>query len=79
VFQVWFSERPINNYRDAAKYADGDIFALWWEEMLFRGVLFHPHYFENLFVSMAHTDEDIDRTLAKAEEAVHAVEQKLGR
>jgi glutamate-1-semialdehyde 2,1-aminomutase len=78
VFQVWFSEHPINNYREAAKYADGDIFALWWEEMLFRGVLFHPHYFENLFVSMAHTDKDIDRTLAKAEEAVRAVEQKLG-
>jgi glutamate-1-semialdehyde 2,1-aminomutase len=79
LFQVWFSEHPIKNYRDAKAYADGDIFTIWWEEMLFRGVLFHPHYFENLFVSMAHTDKDIDETLAKAEEAAYAVEKRLGR
>ena len=77
LFQVWFSEKPIKNYRDAVKYADGNIFSIWWEEMLFRGVLFHPHYFENLFVSMAHTDEDIDLTLKKAEEAIAAVERIL--
>jgi len=77
LFQVWFSDRPIKNYRDAKKYADGDIFTLWWEEMLFRGVLFHPHYYENLFVSMAHSDKDIDETLEKAEEAVKAVEKKV--
>ena len=78
VFQVWFSEKPISNYREAKAFARGDIFALWWQEMLMRGVLFHPHYYENLFVSMAHTDEDIDFTLAKAEEAVAAIEKKLG-
>lgn len=77
VFQVWFSEKPINNYRDAKAYADGDLFTLWWEEMLFRGVLFHPHYYENLFVSMAHTDKDIDVTLEKAEEAIRAMEKKV--
>jgi glutamate-1-semialdehyde 2,1-aminomutase len=77
VFQVWFSEKPIHNYRDAKAYADGDLFALWWEEMLFRGILFHPHYYENLFVSMAHTDKDIDATLEKAEEAVRAMEKRL--
>jgi len=77
LFQVWFSGKPIKNYRDAQKYADGDVFTLWWEEMLFRGVLFHPHYYENLFVSMAHSDKDIDETLEKAEEAVYAVENKI--
>lgn len=77
LFQVWFADRPIKNYRDAKNYADGDIFTLWWEEMLLRGVLFHPHYYENLFVSMAHTDKDIDETLEKAEEAVAAVEKKV--
>jgi glutamate-1-semialdehyde 2,1-aminomutase len=79
LFQVWFSDHPIKNYRDAKKYADGDIFTIWWEEMLFRGVLFHPHYFENLFVSMAHTDKDIDETLAIAEEAAAAVVKRLGK
>ena len=77
LFQVWFSGQPIRNYRDAQKYADKIAFSIWWEEMLFRGVLFHPHYYENLFVSTAHTDTDIDRTLQVAEEAVFAVEKIL--
>lgn len=77
LFQLWFSEKPIHNYRDAKAYADGDIFTLWWEEMLFRGILFHPHYYENLFISMAHTDKDIDMTLAAAEEAAKAVEKRV--
>ncbi|MDR1514478.1 MAG: glutamate-1-semialdehyde 2,1-aminomutase [Synergistaceae bacterium] len=77
LFQVWFADSPIENYRDAARLASEHVFYLWWEEMLFRGVLFHPHYYENLFVSMAHTDSDIEKTLAAAEEAVTAVEKKL--
>ena len=37
------------------------------------GVLFHPAPFENLFVSMAHTAEDVDRTLEAAEGALGAL------
>jgi glutamate-1-semialdehyde 2,1-aminomutase len=68
VLQVWFSEKPIRNYRDAARYANHDTFRLWWEGMLERNVLFHPGAFENLFVSFAHSDADIDRTLEAADE-----------
>jgi glutamate-1-semialdehyde 2,1-aminomutase len=78
LFQVWFSKHPIRNYREAAMYADEDIFYVWWEEMLFRGVLFHPHYYENLFVSTAHSDNDVDLTLRRAEEAIATVERRLG-
>jgi glutamate-1-semialdehyde 2,1-aminomutase len=66
VLQVWFSERPIRNYRDAARYANHEQFRAWWEGMLNRGVLFHPHAFENLFVSFAHSEEDIEQTLEAA-------------
>ncbi|HEX4242602.1 MAG TPA: aspartate aminotransferase family protein [Steroidobacteraceae bacterium] len=68
VLQVWFSEKPIRNYRDAARYANHEIFRRWWEGMLERDVLFHPGAFENLFVSFAHSDADIDRTLKAADE-----------
>ena len=68
VLQVWFAERPIRNYRDAARYANHDIFRRWWEGMLERDVLFHPGAFENLFVSFAHSEQDIDYTLAAAEQ-----------
>ena len=78
VLQVWFSNYPIFNYRDAIKYADKEIFHIWWEEMLYEGVMFHPHYFENLFISTAHTDKDIEETLQKAERAIHRVEHRYG-
>jgi glutamate-1-semialdehyde 2,1-aminomutase len=67
VSQVWFADRPIRNYRDAARYADHALFRRWWEGMLSHDVLFHPGAFENLFVSFAHSDADIDRTLEAAD------------
>ena len=42
LMQVWFAKKPIHNYRDAERYADQELFRLWWEGMLERGVLFHP-------------------------------------
>ncbi|WP_448955472.1 aspartate aminotransferase family protein [Labrys neptuniae] len=68
VFQVWFSETDIHDYRDAARHASHAIFRRWWEGMLDRGVLFHPGAFENLFVSFAHSHDDVERTLAAARE-----------
>jgi glutamate-1-semialdehyde 2,1-aminomutase len=68
VLQVWFAEKPIRNYRDAARYASHDLFRRWWEGMLERDILFHPGAFENLFVSFAHSDGDIARTLAAADD-----------
>jgi glutamate-1-semialdehyde 2,1-aminomutase len=67
VSQVWFAKRPIRNYRDAARYANHDLFRRWWEGMLEHDVLFHPGAFENLFVSFAHSDEDVERTLQAAD------------
>jgi len=69
VFQLWFSDAPIRNWRDAAAHADEARFTRWWQEMFLRGVLFHPLQFENLFVSLVHTDDDVDRTLVAAAEA----------
>jgi glutamate-1-semialdehyde 2,1-aminomutase len=68
ILQVWFSDRKIRNYRDAARHANQERFRAWWEGMLERGILFHPGAFENLFVSFAHSDDDIEQTLAAARE-----------
>ncbi|MEP7059696.1 MAG: glutamate-1-semialdehyde 2,1-aminomutase [Actinomycetota bacterium] len=71
VFQVWMgTDEPVRNWRDASRLADEALFTRWWEAMMARGVLFHPEQFENLFVSMAHTDADVDRTLEAAEGAL---------
>src|SRR5262249_6962370 len=73
VFQAWFSERPIRNGRDAERFADEGLFTRWWQEMRRRGVLSHPSQYENLFVSLVHTNEDVDATLDAAGESFEVI------
>jgi glutamate-1-semialdehyde 2,1-aminomutase len=73
VFQLWFANGPIHNWRDAALRADEALFTRWYEEMVVRGVLFHPLQFENMFVSLVHDDRDIDDTLEAAADALTVV------
>jgi glutamate-1-semialdehyde 2,1-aminomutase len=77
LFQVWFTDSPIRNYRDAVLHARRDLFRIWWEEMMKRGVLFHPDAFENLFVSFAHTDTDVGLTLQAVDDALPDVRRRL--
>lgn len=73
VGQIWFTDAPIRTYRDAARHARPDVFTAWWREMMARGVLFHPSQDENLFVSTAHTDDDIAFTLEAADASMRAI------
>jgi glutamate-1-semialdehyde 2,1-aminomutase len=77
LFQVWFTGSPIRNYRDAVHHARRDQFRVWWEEMMKRGVLFHPDAFENLFVSFAHSDIDVECTLQAVEGALPEMRRRL--
>ncbi len=73
VFQMWFSEKDIHNWREADAYASEELFNQWYREMLSRGQLFHPNHLENLFVSLVHTDADIDETLQAASDSLAAI------
>ena len=76
VFQLWFADHPIRNWRDARRYADEAMFTRWFQEMIMRGVLFHPLQFENLFLSLVHTDADVDDTLNAAADALTAARRR---
>jgi len=78
VFQIWFSEQPISNWRDAERHADEALFTQWWQEMLLRGVLFHPSQYENLFLSLVHTKDDVDLMLDAAEQAFAVISRPTG-
>ena len=73
MFDTWTSMSSTHNWRDAALYADEALFTRWYEEMVIRGVLFHPLQFENMFVSLVHDDRDIDDTLNAAADALTVV------
>jgi glutamate-1-semialdehyde 2,1-aminomutase len=69
---VFFCEQPVRNYDDAKK-SDTKKFGKFFQEMLERGIFLPPSQYEALFVSAAHTDADIDRTIAAARESLAAL------
>jgi len=69
---LFFTPGPVLNFEDA-KRADTAKYARFFWEMLDRGVFLAPSQFEAMFVSGAHTDEDIDRTIAACDQSLRAV------
>jgi glutamate-1-semialdehyde 2,1-aminomutase len=63
----FFTESPIRSWEDA-KLADTTRFAAFHRGMLERGVYLAPSQFEAWFVSTAHGDDEIDKTIAAAAE-----------
>jgi glutamate-1-semialdehyde 2,1-aminomutase len=68
---LFFSGEPIRNYADAKK-CDTRRFAVFFRAMLERGIFLAPSQFEAAFVSSAHTDADIDRTIGACREGLAA-------
>jgi glutamate-1-semialdehyde 2,1-aminomutase len=69
---LFFTDAPVRNYAQAKK-ADTRRFATFFTEMLDRGIFLPPSQFEALFVSAAHTDQDIDRTIEACRASLKAV------
>merc|ERR1711879_904965 len=67
MFGFFFCEGPVTCFADAAK-SDTKKFGRWHRMMLERGIYFAPSPFEAGFTSLAHTDEDIERTISIAKE-----------
>lgn len=59
---VFFTEHPVTGYSDACS-SDLSRFAQYYRGMLAGGIYAAPSQFEAMFVSAAHTDEDICKTL----------------
>jgi glutamate-1-semialdehyde 2,1-aminomutase len=65
---VFFSPDPVRDFTGASA-CDTDAYGSFCRAMLERGVYPPPSQFEAWFVSLAHTEDAIDRTVAAAEEA----------
>jgi glutamate-1-semialdehyde 2,1-aminomutase len=69
---LFFHDEGVNNYKDACR-SDTQLFARFFWEMLARGIYLPCSQFEAMFVSAAHTDDDIDRTVAAARESLRSI------
>lgn len=72
MFGFFFTEGPVYNFDDAKK-SDTAKFARFYRGMLEEGVYLAPSQFEAGFTSLAHTTEDIQRTIAAAEKVLKQV------
>ena len=74
MFSIFFNEGKVKDYASSAA-SDQEAFKLWFRAMLEQGIYLAPSQFETLFLSLAHTDEDIDRTITAAEKAFAQVKE----
>lgn len=72
MFGMFFTGTPVHNYEEAKK-ADVAKFGRFHRGMLERGVYLAPSQFEAGFTSLAHTEADIERTLAAAKEVLESL------
>lgn len=72
MFGLFFTSGPVHNYEDAKK-SDTAKFGRFHRGMLERGVYLAPSQFEAGFTSFAHTEEDIEQTLAVARDVMSSL------
>jgi glutamate-1-semialdehyde 2,1-aminomutase len=68
---VFFGIEHVGN-ADEARKADTAAFARFFRAMLERGIYLPPSQFEAMFISLAHSESDLDATIAAANESLQA-------
>lgn len=66
---LFFTEQPVEDYNTAIK-SDSILYGKYFHDMLNKGIYLPPAQYEALFVSMAHTKEDLDKTINANIEAI---------
>ncbi len=62
---LFFRAGPVQNFEDAAA-SDVERYGAFFRHMLGRGVYLAPSQFEAMFVSTAHGETEVDRTIEAA-------------
>lgn len=66
---MFFTEQPVNDFKSALT-SNTELYGKYFHEMLNRGIYLAPAQFEALFVSTAHTKEDLDKTIKAHKESL---------
>ncbi len=68
----FFTDEPVGDFTAALK-SDTHAYALFFQEMLKRGIYLAPSQFEAFFISAAHSKADLDQTIEAATQALQEV------
>jgi glutamate-1-semialdehyde 2,1-aminomutase len=69
MFTLFFTDRAVVDF-DTAKTSDTEMFARYFNQMLESGVYLPPSQFEACFVSIAHEQTDLDKTIEASGRAI---------
>jgi len=69
---IFFTEEPVEDFNSAVK-SDTELYGKYYHQMLQRGIYLAPAQFEALFVSTAHTTDDLDKTIKAHAESLETV------
>jgi glutamate-1-semialdehyde 2,1-aminomutase len=72
MFCSYFTGKPVHNVADAM-HSDRERFSKYFHGMLDQGVYLAPSQFESGFISTAHTEADIDKTVKAAAKTLKAL------
>lgn len=70
---LFFTESPVTDYNSAVK-SDAKLYGKYFHEMLNSGIYLPPAQYEALFVSTAHSDEDLDKTISANFNALKSIQ-----
>lgn len=59
---MFFTVEPVTDFKSAVK-SDTALYGKYFNKMLNRGIYLAPAQFKALFISTAHTKEDLDKTI----------------
>lgn len=75
MFGMFFADSRVNDFA-AAKASRTSLFSHFFQKMLAKGIYLAPSAYEAGFVSTAHTQEDINRTLNAVKESLEEIKQE---
>ncbi|MBQ2245578.1 MAG: glutamate-1-semialdehyde 2,1-aminomutase, partial [Selenomonadales bacterium] len=76
MFCTFFTDKPVTDYASAAT-SDTEAYRIFFHSMLEQGIYMAPSQFETAFVSSAHTQEDIDKTIEASKVAFAKVAEYM--
>jgi glutamate-1-semialdehyde 2,1-aminomutase len=72
---AFFTSKPVVDY-ESARDADTTLFGRFFQQLLSKGVYWPPSQFEAAFVSLEHSEEDIQLTLATIEQVLSSMKPR---
>jgi len=72
LMSCFFTDKPVTNFADV-KSTDIKRFEKFFNDMLKQGIYLAPSAYEAMFVSLAHTQADIEKTIEAAKNSFHKI------